>query len=327
MNVESSMTDQDVSSTAMSNQGTGAGALLRKVREDQGLSISALSNSLKVSVAKLEALEADRWDELTDPAFARALALTIARRLSLDVHQILPLLPQTDPSKHLHSVDQGINRAIPPSRPANDPQANSSGRKDESLRWALRIALFIIFISALIWAWPWIAGAGQHVMAEWMPNSQKSSSLPNGSVESSDSSASSLGVVVENVSDSAVIVPIEEEASGALIPVATAASDVLASAASSPLSASASVSLPTVTETSLSVSSTASVWVEVRDARGKVLKSGMLQPEQGWDLPASTSPLRVKLGDPSVVKLTYKNQPVDLSAYPAGRVARLTLTQ
>lgn len=70
-----------------------AGQLLRSAREASGLHIVALAAALKVPVRKLEALEADRWGELTDATFVRALAGSVARHLKIDVTPILLALP------------------------------------------------------------------------------------------------------------------------------------------------------------------------------------------------------------------------------------------
>ena len=53
--------------------GLTAGAMLRAAREKRGLHIAALATSIKVSPRKLEALEADRYAELPDLTFTRAL--------------------------------------------------------------------------------------------------------------------------------------------------------------------------------------------------------------------------------------------------------------
>ena len=47
-----------------------AGAMLRAARERQGLHIAALAASIKVPPAKLEALEAGRYEALTDSTVA-----------------------------------------------------------------------------------------------------------------------------------------------------------------------------------------------------------------------------------------------------------------
>jgi cytoskeleton protein RodZ len=65
-------------------------------------------------------------------------------------------------------------------------------------------------------------------------------------------------------------------------------------------------------------------WVEARDKNGKKLHSqnnpaGALQTLEG------EPPLSLVIGSAPNVKLTYKGQPVDLSAFTRADVARLTL--
>ena len=59
---------------AASASAPSAGRLLREAREKQGLHIAALAAAIKVSPKKLELLESDRFDELPDATFTRALA-------------------------------------------------------------------------------------------------------------------------------------------------------------------------------------------------------------------------------------------------------------
>jgi cytoskeleton protein RodZ len=70
-----------------------AGALLRAAREKQGLHIAALAAAIKVAPRKLDALENDRWQDLPDATFTRALAQTVCRTLKIDARPILALLP------------------------------------------------------------------------------------------------------------------------------------------------------------------------------------------------------------------------------------------
>lgn len=71
----------------------GAGQVLRQYRESTGLHIVVLASALKVSRAKLEALEADRLDDLPDVVFARALAMSCCRYLGQDPEPVLALMP------------------------------------------------------------------------------------------------------------------------------------------------------------------------------------------------------------------------------------------
>lgn len=69
----------------------------------------------------------------------------------------------------------------------------------------------------------------------------------------------------------------------------------------------------------------ANCWLEVTDANGKRLAYQMAGAGQQVTLQGQL-PLKVVLGDPSVVQLSRDGQPVDLSAYQSGRAARLTFT-
>ena len=75
-----------------------AGALLKAARQRQGLHVAALAVTLKVPVRKLEALEADHFDELPDLVFVRALAASVCRILKIDPVPVLAALPQSAPS-------------------------------------------------------------------------------------------------------------------------------------------------------------------------------------------------------------------------------------
>ena len=85
-----------------------AGSLLRKGREATGLHIAALAVAMKVPVKKLEALEADRLEELPDAVFVRALAASMCRALKMDPAPVLSRLPQTAAPK-FERDDRGIN--------------------------------------------------------------------------------------------------------------------------------------------------------------------------------------------------------------------------
>lgn len=93
-----------------------AGALLRRAREEAGLHMAALAVSIRVPQKKLEALEADRYEELPDAVFARALASSVCRTLKIDPQPILQRLPRGDASL-LRTDAQRIN--VPFQRPGD----------------------------------------------------------------------------------------------------------------------------------------------------------------------------------------------------------------
>ena len=85
-----------------------AGGLLKQARQAKGLHIAALAASIKVAQRKLELLEADRYTELPDATFTRALAQTVCRSLKMDAAPVLALLPAASGGR-LDHMGAGIN--------------------------------------------------------------------------------------------------------------------------------------------------------------------------------------------------------------------------
>jgi cytoskeleton protein RodZ len=100
---------------------TTAGALLRGYRTDVGLGVDALASAMRVPVAKLQALEDDRLDELPDAVFARALALAVCRQLKTDAAPVLALLPGQDVSRLAPKDERGLD--FPLQRPSFLPES------------------------------------------------------------------------------------------------------------------------------------------------------------------------------------------------------------
>ena len=101
------------------------GAIMRTARENAGVHLAVLSVNLKVSIKQLEALEADQFDYLPEPVFARALAAKVCRFLKIDSDPVLALMPQmTNGLKPLQLID-----------PKNEsgPQSNRSRLSSKGL--------------------------------------------------------------------------------------------------------------------------------------------------------------------------------------------------
>ena len=74
--------------------GVSPGALMRDAREAAGVHVDTLAAALKISVDRLEALEADQYAALPDMVFARALASSACRILKIDPTDVLALMPK-----------------------------------------------------------------------------------------------------------------------------------------------------------------------------------------------------------------------------------------
>lgn len=290
-----------------SDSQASAGALLRAARQAQGLHIAALATTLKVPPRKLEALEADRYDEFQGITFVRALAQAACRALKIDPTPVLDRLPDID-SGNLSQLERGLNA----------PFRERGARRESSD--IPGVSLAAIGVVALL-----LVGAG----AFWL--------LPSGwrlPVAEPAASASDVGTVVEQVPVPAVApsppssLPAASEPAASAVPAAPAAvpparpaSAALVAAAAVP--ASIPAALPAGAGV-LQLRARAASWVEVVDGRSKVLLARTLSTGEVVGLDGIL-PLRVKIGNVSGTELSFRGQPVDLADLNRDNVARLEL--
>jgi cytoskeletal protein RodZ len=123
------------------------GGIMRSAREKAGLHLAVLSVNLKVSVKQLEALEADQFQYLPEPVFARALAAKVCRFLKIDSEPVLALMPQMTnglkPLQIIESDNRSSNRMHRMDQPSG---THPKGRK-----------LWILFAVICMLAWAYSA--------------------------------------------------------------------------------------------------------------------------------------------------------------------------
>jgi cytoskeleton protein RodZ len=106
------------------------GGIMRSAREKAGLHLAVLSVNLKVSIKQLEALEADQFQHLPEPVFARALAAKVCRFLKIDSEPVLALMPQmTNGLKPLQLIESDIRSSGRLHRMDQPSGTHSKGRK------------------------------------------------------------------------------------------------------------------------------------------------------------------------------------------------------
>lgn len=276
------------------SSGSTAGALLKAAREAQGLSLDSLATLLKVPAAKLEALEADRHDELPGMAFVRALAQSVCRQLHLDPAEVLQRLPQPQAiSDALEEVNRGLATPFREPKLRGIPGAALLQRDwPEWMRPSVIASAVLVLVALAFWFAPKSLGGASAVMK---PVAAASDTLGE------------------------ITVPVLAEAASAVLAgpsdpvVETVHSAPEEDSASAPAAAGAVV-----------LRTTAESWIEVRDGQGTSLLSRLVLPGEtvGLDGP---SPLRLKIGNAEGTRLSFRGQPVDLVAYTRDNVARVEL--
>jgi cytoskeleton protein RodZ len=123
-----------------------AGDMLREAREAHGLHIEVVAAALKVPAKKLQALEDDDIDSLPDPAFARALAASVARALKIDAAQVLAKMPGS-PRAALAAADRTISTSFR----SGAPRSGRGSNWLPSRALLVVVTLLLIGAAALFW--------------------------------------------------------------------------------------------------------------------------------------------------------------------------------
>lgn len=305
-------------SEGTANTAATAGAWLRNARQQRGLHIAALAVMLKVPQSKLEALEADRYDQLPDATFARALATAMCRALKVDPAPVLALLPRT--GERELDVRPGLNQPFRERGAGGPADGGVLTLATRPLVWAPIVVLLVA--AAIYW-----------VPAGWLP--ERDHAAANGPASPASSAAASTPVeFVQAPVASEPVASAPEQAVAAApapmtLPVASAplqVRDVAPPPAVTPAPASTPVraTLATTPGSTLRVTATADTWVEVTDAQGQVLLSRVLSQGEQQDY-SGASPYKVRIGNVSGTKIEWRGADVDLSARSKDNVARLEL--
>lgn len=123
-----------------------AGDMLREAREAHGLHIEVVAAALKVPAKKLQALEDDDIDSLPDPAFARALAASVARALKIDPAKVLAKMPGS-PRAALADADRTISTSFR----SGAPHSGRGSNLLPSRALLTVVALLLLGAAALFW--------------------------------------------------------------------------------------------------------------------------------------------------------------------------------
>ena len=301
-----------------------AGSLLRAAREKQGLHIAALAAAIKVTQRKLEALENDRYGELPDATFTRALAQTVCRTLKVDARPVLDLLPPA-PSVALEPGGGSLNTPF-----RERPGREEPGLATVAMRPMVWAAAALVLAAVAVWLapadwWRLLRGAPAAGPAA-LPASAPLVSTPVASTPEAPLPASAA-LLAPAPASAAVALPMVETVFAAQNPEPAASEPAPAPASTGPAATVAAAPLPAAAASPnglVQLRTSEASWVEVRDARGQLLLSRTVQPGESVGLDGSL-PIRLVIGNASVTQLGFRGKPVDLAASTRDNVARVEL--
>jgi cytoskeleton protein RodZ len=311
---------------------TSAGRLLREARQAQGLHIAALATSIKVTPRKLELLETDRFDELPDATFTRALAQTVCRALKIDPAPILTLLPPLGGGHRLGSLGEGLNTPFR-ERPGQLIPKDWARLTSPAL-WGP--ALVLLAAAAL-----YLTPSGIFDLTAWrravtgpavgaVPGKDANVSAPTAAPEPATGASTAAEGGLPPSFTSTGIPPVEAGGPGFVTqpmpsgPITPLTSTPAAAPLAGPSLGTAGTSAAGTPSGAIQIRTTSASWVEVSDARGQSLIGRLVQPGESIGLDG-TAPFKIRIGNASATRLVFRGRAVPLEPLTRDNVARLDL--
>jgi cytoskeleton protein RodZ len=280
-----------------------AGQLLRAAREKSGLHVAAVAVALKVPVRKIEALEADRFDELGDAVFVRALAGSVCRQIRTDAAPILALLPGAQPAK--------ISRSEGPALAAVRP--GLGGRSSGGMWASLPKPVVGIVVALLLGA----------VALALVPRLSLFDAPSVPALGSSETNQSLFPPAAQPLPSQPGAVAMGQGAATEPVPTAAAASAAAPQAAASFVAVTPAA--PTVPGAWITFTADkGDSWVEATSATGAVLIRRTLKAGEAASI-AGTAPVKVTIGQAPNTTVTVRDKAFDTTPFMRQDVARFTL--
>ncbi|HFT5241350.1 TPA: cytoskeleton protein RodZ [Yersinia enterocolitica] len=332
MNTEASQ-DQTVPETT--------GVRLRQAREALGFTQQTVAERLCLKVSTIRDIEEDKAQANLASTFHRGYIRSYAKLVHLPEDELLPMLEKQAPVR--------ATKVAP-------MQSFSLGKKHKKRDgWLMTFTwLIVLVVLGLTGAWWWQNHQAQQAEIATMADQSSAQLSQNGGQsvpladENSDPTASSdaqAPISSEPTSTATNSAPTVNSTAPTDMannsvetpPQGTAPADSIVvspsqaplpdvSTAQSPLpTADAGVNGAALSAGSLVMNFTADCWLQVVDASGKTLFSGIQKGGATLNL-SGKSPYKLTIGAPSALTITYQGNPVDLSKFiKANRVARLTV--
>lgn len=336
-----SETPSPINLSAPDASGRSPGEILRAAREAQGLSLDHLAATLKVTPAKLAALEEGRLEQLPDASFARALAQTICRVLKIDAAPVLAGLPAARVAP-LASEKAPLNQPFKETRLAPKMfEGDGEGVLSRLLRpqWLapilLLVAAAVIYLLPDSFEWPklpmWQGAAlpaDQVASQASAPEQTADGVLPVPAASDAvvpDPAASAASVAPESPASETGQPALLASAPTSALGVMPAASSAMVPAVSNPaVATSLAPAGPAVSDGPVVLTVTEDSWIEVVDGSGNTRLSRIVHAGESIGM-GGVSPWKLRIGHARGVQVALRGQTVDLAPFTRNNVARLEL--
>lgn len=287
MTAQSELPPDHEAPTPAPPQRPSPGAQLRAAREAADLSVESFAAQTKLTVATLEALEADDFGALLEPVYVRGYYRKCARLLGLSEEELIAA----------YNARVAYEPPRPPTRIRLSASADVSGTGGGLGRWLGLLLLLAIagLVGYLFFAPTPSPPGGMDEGASFLQPSSVAE-IPNGSPSVNESAPAA---VAATAAPAPVVTPAPTEQPEAQAGVAT--------------------------DPVLALAFREASWVRINDATGRALMNGLMDAGARETI-RGEPPYQVFLGNAPGVELSFAGRRVDLGAVTqSNRTARLTL--
>lgn len=293
------------------SQAVGPGQLLRNAREQLGWTLEQVASRIHLRLTLIAAIEADTYDKHTSHTFIRGYLRAYAKLVGIPEETILAAYEKLGLTPPDNIDMQSFSRR-------SRQQANDSRLK--VVTW-----LVILVLIGLSVAWWWQSTARRSAGDDALAATEMSATV--NTPEANVAPAVEVAEPVLPAASDAVSTQVVVSGATATLPVvATDASAAVPTDVSGAVSTAESTTTEPAKAPQLKMSFTADCWLDVKDANGKTLFSGLKKANDELVL-EGPEPLRFIIGAPMAVNLEYQGKSFDMSRYNNGRTARFSLPQ
>lgn len=302
------------------------GPLLKAARERAGLTTQQVAQRLNLRHSVVQGMEQDSFEPGTSVTYIRGYVRNYARLVGLDesrLNRALDALHQVEPTPNMQSFSRRTNR------------------EKADNRWMMATWIILAGIVGMV-VWWWLSNADSRQLAPQSASPQVEAPVAEDAApaiepeptltrpaesemvsEPAYPDSESAGEIEMGAVNPEPQTPVqsESESESKPAPVAAEPQRAVEETVAAPVAAEQDAGLST-----LSITLRSECWMLVQDANGKVLLEGLKLDGFNTELKGE-APFSLRLGAPEGVSLVYNGEPVDLSSFRAGRVARLTLPQ
>ncbi|MFM2579751.1 cytoskeleton protein RodZ [Vibrio fortis] len=311
-------TEQDTQTPQAAAPVLEAGTILKNRRESLGLTQQQVSSRLKLRVSLIQQIEDNQFDSDQVATFMRGYVRSYAKYVNLDEKVVLEALDHAGDVQHQEQEMMSFSRKT---------KTEKHNSRIMLLTWS--IFAVIAGISSLWWwqnqqqdtlSQSFVAEeTAEEVVVDDLSDDQLTTSLDL--IEAETPVVEAPQVVDSEVMAEASVVTETMEADVAP-EVEVTAEPVVAAVETE--AAEPEVVTPEPVSNELVMQFSSDCWIQVKDATGRTLSTGIKKAGQSLNLSGET-PYKVVIGAPEAVSMTFASEPVDLSGYTSGKVARITL--